>query len=333
MRAIDAINTAANRGENLTRQLLAFSRRQPLSPEVVDLKKRIEAVREMLGSSLRGNIQLIYDLPDGLWPTKVDVSELELALVNIAVNARDAMPEGGKIVLSVRNVTLSRGQPPAELVGDFVAIQVADTGSGIPRAILPKVFEPFFTTKTADKGTGLGLSKFMVLHISPAARWRLPARSDKAPRSRSTCLAATSQWRRREIAKRSAPAAKGVGTILVVEDNAEVAHVTATLLAELGYRVVRAATAADALARLQIESFDLVFSDIMMPGQMNGFALAKEIRSRYPRIAVLLTSGYSEVAREAELEFSILRKPFQIGVLEKAVHDALEERSSVARSL
>ena len=327
IRSVDAIGTAAARGANLTRQLLAFSRRQPLSPVVVDLKERVEAVREMLGSSLRDDIELAFEMPDGLWPTEVDLGELELALVNIAVNARDAMPDGGKITLTAGNVTLApsgrRGDGTDKLSGDFVALRMTDTGAGIPADVLPKVFEPFFTTKLVGKGTGLGLSQvYGFAHQSGGAVGieSEPGRGTTIilhlPRSRAPLST--------EPGEDETGLAPGEGTVLVVEDNLEVADVTSTLLTEIGYRVLRVDNAAEALARLRQEEIDLVFSDIVMPGPMNGIALAREIRARYPKIPVLLTSGYSDLAQDVEIEFSILRKPFQSATLERSVREALQ---------
>ena len=328
LRSIDAIGAAASRGGNLTRQLLAFSRRQPLSPVVVDLKECVEAVREMLGSSLRDDIELTCDMPDGLWPTEVDLGELELALVNLAVNARDAMPEGGKITLSARNVTLKpnrgRGDGAGNLSGDFVALAMADTGVGIPDDVLPKVFEPFFTTKVIGKGTGLGLSQVYGFAHQTGGAVGIESKPGRGttiilhlPRSRAPLSAEPDD----ADATRLPP---GEGTVLMVEDNQAVAEVTSMLLTEIGYRVLRVDSAAEALARLQQDSVDLVFSDIVMPGPMNGIALAREIRSRYPQIPVLLTSGYSDLAQDSEIEFSVLRKPFQSMALEKSVREALQ---------
>ena len=159
LQAVEAIRAAADRGEKLTRQLLAFSRRQQLMPVVVDLRQRIDAVRDMLVPSLRGNIELICDIEDKIWPVEVDLGELELALVNIAVNARDAMPDGGIITLSARNVVLKPGSAAGALEGEFVALALIDTGTGMPPDVLQRVFEPFYTTKPVGKGTGLGLSQ------------------------------------------------------------------------------------------------------------------------------------------------------------------------------
>jgi signal transduction histidine kinase len=159
VQAVEAIRAAAGRGEKLTRQLLTFSRRQQLMPVVVDLHAHIGAVRDMLAPSLRGNIELVVDIEDKIWPVEVDLGELELALVNIAVNARDAMPEGGTITLQARNVVLTPGSAAGALEGDFVALAIIDTGTGIPEDVLQRVFEPFYTTKPVGKGTGLGLSQ------------------------------------------------------------------------------------------------------------------------------------------------------------------------------
>jgi PAS domain S-box-containing protein len=326
LRAIDAIAAAANRGESLTRQLLGFSRRQPLSPVVVDLKERVAAVREMLGSSLRGNVELVLDLPEGLWPSEIDLSEFDLALVNIAVNARDAMPEGGRFTVAARNVTLRSDRSEVGLDGEFIALSLTDTGTGIPSEAIPKVFEPFFTTKAVGKGTGLGLSQVYGFAHQTGGTVTIDTKVGTGttvtiylPRSRAAVTHTA------EDAQPPHAIRGGSGTILVVEDNPDVADVTSTLLGQLGYRVLRAQSAADALALLDgNESIDLVFTDIVMPGSMDGHALAAEIRTRHPRIPVVLTTGYTEVAPRAEYRLAVLRKPFQMPALEKIVREALQ---------
>jgi len=166
LKGINAINSAAHRGESLTRQLLAFSRRQPLNPVVTDVKERIEGVHEMLLGSLRGNVQLKCDIAPDVWPVEVDIAELELALVNIAVNARDAMPAGGVIMLSAVNVVLQATDGVDGLEGEFVALAMTDTGLGIAPDVLPRIFEPFFTTKALGKGTGLGLAQVVLCGLA-----------------------------------------------------------------------------------------------------------------------------------------------------------------------
>lgn len=325
LQAIDAIHSAANRGESLTRQLLAFSRRQPINPVVTDLRARVEAVHEMLVGSLRGNVQLKCDIPEDLWLVEIDIAELELALVNLAVNARDAMPGGGSIILSARNVTVKKDDGIDQLEGDFVALAMTDTGVGIAPDVLPRIFEPFFTTKALDKGTGLGLAQ--VYGFSHQSGGTVVATSAVGsgttmtiylPRKHATLVEAVE-------APPTQPMVSGQGTILIVEDTVEVGDVTASLVEQLGYQTLRAENATDALYTLrQGKKVDLVLSDIVMPGAMNGIALAQEIGNHYPQIPVLLTTAYSDVVQTAESRFAILRKPFQLAALEKSLREALE---------
>ena len=325
LQAIDAVHAAANRGESLTRQLLAFSRRQPLNPVVTDLKERVEAVHEMLLGSLRGNVELKCDIPDDVWPVEVDIAELELALVNIAVNARDAMPGGGSITLSARNVTLKKSDAVDQLEGDFVALAMTDTGVGIAPDVLPRIFEPFFTTKALGKGTGLGLAQ--VYGFSHQSEGSVVATSTVGSGTTITIYLPRRQAVpvKTVAAPPTQPVEAGQGTVLVVEDNTEVAEITASLVEQLGYQTLRAENAADALNRLRRgDKINLVLSDVVMPGAMNGIALAHEIANHYPQIPVVLTSGYSDVVHTAQARFTILRKPFQLSALDKAIREALE---------
>jgi len=334
--AAEAIGAAAKRGERLTRQLLAFSRRQQLMPVVVDLRERVDSVREMLAASLRGNIELVCDIDGRIWPVEVDLGELELALVNIAVNARDAMPDGGSITLSARNVVLEPGSPAGPLQGEFVALAMVDTGVGIEAEFLPRVFEPFFTTKPVGKGTGLGLSQVHGFANQSGGTVTLTSEPGRGtavtiylPRSRASVKPHVD-----ELKSQADDSAQG--TVLVVEDSREVADVTATLLEQLGYRVVRAENAGEALHHLQqgIE-VDLLFSDIVMPGPMDGIALAEHCQARYRELPVLLTSGFSDAAQAADGRFDILRKPFELAALERAIAAVLRngdaERAGAAR--
>jgi PAS domain S-box-containing protein len=325
VQAVEAIRAAANRGERLTRQLLAFSRRQQLTPVVVDLRQRVDAVRDMLAPSLRGNIKLICDIEDKIWPVEVDLGELELALVNIAVNARDAMPDGGTITLSARNVVLKPGSAAGPLEGEFVALAIIDTGSGMPPDVLAHVFEPFFSTKPVGKGTGLGLSQVHGFANQSGGAVTLdsePGRGTVVTIYLPRCINATAADAA-EVASNGNGATHG--TVLVVEDSRDVAEVTSSLLEQLGYRVVRAENADEALRHLQQGiGVDLLFSDIVMPGAINGLGLAKICLERYPDIPVLLTSGYSDAAQAADGRFDILRKPFELDALERAINAALQ---------
>jgi PAS domain S-box-containing protein len=323
LRAIEAIMGAAHRGERLTRQLLTFSRRQPLNPVPIDLRQRVQEMRPMLNSSLRGNITLAIELPDDLWPVEVDVAEFELAMVNIAVNARDAMPEGGTFTISARNVPAGEGSP-GQPSGDHVVISFADTGVGIPQDTLKKIFDPFFTTKAVGKGTGLGLSQVYGFAHQSGGTVSVASEVGKG----STISLYLTRCNAAAMAAPQTDGPKNVGraegTILVVEDNPEVADVSATLLEQIGYRVLRAGNAAEALERIENgDRIDLVFSDIVMPNGMNGIHLAQELMERYPAIRVLLTTGYSDVAAAGETRFPILRKPFELPTLEQAIREVM----------
>jgi len=330
--AVEAIRTAVNRGEKLTRQLLTFSRRQQLMPVAVDLRARIDAVRDMLAPSLRGDISLVCDIEDGIWPVEVDLGELELALVNVAVNARDAMADGGTITLSARNVVLKPGSAAGDLSGEFVAVAVIDTGAGMPPEVLQRVFEPFFTTKPVGKGTGLGLSQ--VHGFASQSGGAVTVTSEPGRGTVVTIYLPRST--RAVAAERGEGAAWGggaaQGAVLMVEDSHDVAEVTSALLEQLGYRVVRADNGAEALRHLQqgIE-VDLLFSDIVMPGGIDGLSLAQICRERFPNIPVLLTSGFSDAAQAADGRFDILRKPFELGALERALKVALKKGGTPRR--
>ena len=323
LRAIEAIMGAGHRGERLTRQLLTFSRRQPLNPVPIDLRQRVQEMRPMLNSSLRGNITLAIELPDDLWPVEADIAEFELAMVNIAVNARDAMPDGGTFTISARNVPAgagSAGQPAT----DHLVISFTDTGVGIPQDVVKKIFDPFFTTKAVGKGTGLGLSQ--VYGFAHQSGGTVSVTSEVGRGATISLYLARCKAAAMATPQIGDPknVGRGEGTILVVEDNPEVADVSATLLETIGYRVLRAGNAVEALERIEGgDRIDLVFSDIVMPNGMNGIHLAQELTERYPAIRVLLTTGYSDVAAAGETRFPILRKPFELPALEQAIREVM----------
>jgi PAS domain S-box-containing protein len=324
-RAIEAIQTAAKRGESLTRQLLTFSRRQHLSPTVVDLNACIRNMRTMIESSLRGNIVYSENIEPGVQPVKVDLAELELAIVNVAVNARDAMPSGGTFELSVGNVRKNPELRGDRSNGSFVAIEFKDTGMGIPPNLLSKIFDPFFTTKEVGKGTGLGLSQ--VYGFAHQAGGTVRAESKVGQGTTITVyLPACSE---KEIVSKEAPAIDASHperpTVLVVDDSAEVAEVTSSLFEHLGYNTVYRDSAEAALKLLADGTkFDLVFSDIVMPGTIDGVGLASEIRSRYPDLPVILTTGYSDAAQAAPPDLRILHKPFDTDALKGFIQNIAE---------
>ena len=324
VRLLDAITTATQRGESLTRQLLTFSRRQTLQPSVIDLAERLHEIKDMLSRSLRGDIEIKVGVPRRPCAVKVDPSELELALLNLAVNARDAMPSGGTLTITAKPLVL-RGKASEEgLSGDFVAIRVADTGSGIPADVLPRVFEPFFTTKDVGKGTGLGLSQvYGFAHQSGGAA----TIASSARRGTVVTLLLPRTWEAPALPQEPS-AVVGTkwhaGTALLVEDNAEVAEVGKAYFEELGYKVKQATSAQAGLDLVESESdIVLVFSDILMPGGMNGLELADAIRRRFPHIVVLLTTGYSSSAQDAVRQgFAVLQKPYDLAALDRALREA-----------
>jgi PAS domain S-box-containing protein len=324
-RAIEAIQTAAKRGESLTRQLLTFSRRQHLSPTVVDLNASIKNMRTMIESSLRGNIVYNEKTGSDVWPVKVDLAELELAIVNLAVNARDAMPNGGEFNLTVGNVKLNDAPADGDHGNAFVAIVFRDTGMGIPPNLLSKIFDPFFTTKEVGKGTGLGLSQ--VYGFAHQAGGTVQAESKVGQGTTITvylpsCLG--EEITNKEIAATDAPHSQRP-MVLVVDDSAEVAEVTSSLFEHLGYDTIYRDSAEAALRLLTGGAkIDLVFSDIVMPGTIDGVGLASEVRSRYPHLPVILTTGYSDAAQAAPADLRILRKPFDTDALRGFIQDTME---------
>ena len=324
-RLMDGMIQAAQRGASLTKQLLAFSRRQKLRPEPVDVAAQIGGMRELLDRSLRGDVHVEFDFPDSLWPVEVDPGELELVVLNLAVNARDAMPNGGTIVVRGENLPdLNEDQ----ISGDYVRLSVVDTGVGMAPEILSRVFEPFFTTKDVGKGSGLGLAQ--VHGFATQSRGTVRIQSDVGQGTRielylPRSFDVPSKERHLIDLTRIRPKRSNHGRILLVEDDDEVAALVGEMLGQLGYEVTRAASAAAALGALADgRSVDLIFSDIMMPGGMNGVELAREIRKRRSDIPVLLTSGYAEASvREAQRAgIQILAKPYHIDELAAALSAA-----------
>jgi PAS domain S-box-containing protein len=327
-RVIAQMRQSTERGASLSRKLLAFSRRQPLNPEPVDLHWQISGMREILDRTLRGDIQVRTELADDLWNIKVDPAEWELVVLNLCVNARDAMPSGGVITISARNALQVR---QGELAGDFVMVSVCDTGTGMSADVLTHIFEPFFTTKEIGKGSGLGLPQ--VYGFTQQSGGTITVASVVGEGTTVTLLLPRTAGPPAERAPRLADNRERLngrlGSILLVEDNDEVAMLVTEMLRELGYRVTRAASAQGALGALADErEIDLVFSDIVMPGTMNGMELAREVRRRRPGASVLLTSGYAGAAvREAEAEdIKILCKPYAIEALDVALRVALGDR-------
>ena len=322
------VKQAVERGAALTRQLLAFARRSPLRAEVLDLRTHIEGLRFLLERSLREDIEVVLDLPDDLWPVEADRGELELALLNLAVNARDAMPSGGRLAVTGCNL-------PAEDEGaDRVCLKVADTGAGMSDVVASRVFEPFFTTKEVGRGTGLGLSQVYGFVRSSGGDITVESREGEGT-TFTVCLPRTDKTPRATAPDTAAADAEAAsrtqrgGRLLLVEDDDAVAAGVGHMLVDLGYRHVRVSSAAEALETLEKDpAFDLVFSDMVMPGGMDGLGLAQEVRRRMPETPVLLTTSFSEAASAATGEaFRLLPKPYGIESLSEALGAALSERA------
>ncbi len=321
-RSLEMIATAVKRGKDLTSHLLSFARRQTFETAVLDLTEMLPKFEEMLKRSLRGDIEIRTRVDGGPCRVHVDPGELELALLNLGVNARDAMPDGGILSLAIRRVELFGGADTDALRGTFVALELADTGVGIPAEALSHVFDPFFTTKGPEKGTGLGLSQVYgfakqsggtaTIHSEPGHGTTisiyLPA-TDAPVRVEQKAEAVDREPR------------TGKGTVLLVEDSKEVAAILAEYLEQLGFAVDHVWNASDALRNLQSRGpYRLVVTDILMPGSVAGLELARIVRGNYSQIPILLTTGYSERAQEAVLEgFSVLQKPYDLQFLSDAI--------------
>ncbi len=318
-RAAEAIEATIGRGASLTRQLLTFSRRQTLSPRVIDLGEQIGAFKSMLAGTM-GGLTLLVTVPPGTWPVIADPNELELSLLNLAINARDAMPEGGTITVTAENVVLT-AKAADDLQGEFVAICMADTGTGIAPDILPKIFDPFFTTKQAQKGSGLGLSQVHGFTHQSGGKVTIDSALGQGTRITLYLPKASTVAPARTAADEGANL-PGRGTVLVVDDNPDVGEATSVMLRELGYDAVTVSDASQALAYLAKEKPLLVLSDIVMPGSKDGLALARELRQAWPDLPVVLMTGYARHA-PTDGEFPLMRKPSSLGEMGRVIRSAV----------
>jgi PAS domain S-box-containing protein len=312
VRYLQAIMDTADRAATLTSHLLAFGRRQALKPVVADLNVRLDAFAEMVERTLGGKVEVKLDLAPSLPRVEVDLAQLETALLNAAFNARDAMPDGGRLTLATR----------AGEAGE-VMIEVADNGPGMTAEVRDRAFEPFFTTKPVGEGTGLGLSQIHGFAAQAGGRAEIRSAPGEGTAIR-IFLPATD--RPLGGAVETARAAKPPRDlrVLLVEDNEHVREFAHHLLDELGYRVLSAGSGEEALEMLAREPVDLLFSDVVMPG-LSGLELARLARRDHPSLPVLLASGYSEeIVGSAGSAFEIVRKPYDVDLLEAALGAALE---------
>ncbi|WP_247891132.1 PAS domain-containing protein [Azospirillum aestuarii] len=314
---LDAGQLAVGRGAKLVQQLMAFARRDSLRPESIGVRDRVLAMSALLERALRADIALDLRLGDDLWPVEVDPTQFELAVINLAVNARDAMPAGGRLTVEAVNAVFSPGDPRG-VEGEFLRLSVSDTGCGMPATVAARAFEPFFTTKDLDKGTGLGLAQvYGLARQAGGTAW-----IDSAP-DRGTTVHLL--LRRSGVAPAEEPAlpaacvpptgsARRHCRVLVVEDDPIVAMTVSTALEDAGFAVLSAANAEEALPHLSDDAVDVLLSDVVMPGGMSGIDLAREARERRPGLPVILATGYSEdIARATGI--LVLAKPYRIDEL------------------
>jgi two-component system NtrC family sensor kinase len=307
-RALRSIEQATRSGVHLTRQLLAFSRKQAVNPQPINLRERIPQLEDMLRASIRKDIQIQFSFSNDLWTVCVDPAELDLAILNLAVNARDAMPDGGLLTFSARN----SGTQDSE----HVLLSIKDTGAGISTEHLSRIFEPFFSTK-GSKGTGLGLSQVYGFVTQSSGKISVQSNSGQGteftvalPRCTDIASARTGALNVKECPAR----------ILLVEDNLAVADVTKDNLQALGHEVTHVTSGDEAWMLLQSETYDCVFSDIVMPGDINGVELARRLRQLSNDIVIVLASGYShETAAAISEGFFVLQKPYSLDALRKQI--------------
>ncbi len=327
---VDDVIGAAARGAELVRRLLAFARMQHLEPASIDLGERVPNVIGLLQRALGENVQLQVRMADGLWPAVIDPTQVDDALLNLAINARDAMPDGGTLTIETQNVHLDEDYAAHHVEvtpGDYVMLAVSDTGTGMEPEVVARAFEPFFTTKEEGKGTGLGLSQVFGWVKQSGGHIKIYSEVGHGttvklylPRAEAEDAAPAPQL--------DASAVGGSETILVVEDNPNVRKTVIRQLRDLGYQSIEADSGAAALELIgQGAEFDLLLTDVVMPGGMTGYQLADAIRQERPDLKVLFTSGYTELARSTDQPTrrdALLSKPYRKQDLGRAVRNAID---------
>ncbi len=329
-RRLDMMEQAAQRGAKLTAQLLAFSRRQKLEPQLVDLNHTVASMRDLLQSTMASHARIETELAPDLWGAMIDPTQIELVILNLAINARDAMEVGGVLTVSTANAVLGQPrraeEPPP---GDYVMVAVSDTGSGMAPEVLAKVFEPFFTTKAVGKGSGLGLSQVFGLAKQSGGGVRI----DTAPGAGTSVkvyLPRCDDIAAPRPAVREPPlGVDGRPVVLLVDDDSAVREITAGMLDELGYAVVEAGSGGAALELLQQRpDVDLMLLDFAMPG-MNGAEVAREATSRRPHLPIVFVTGYADVEALAHAgEAGVIQKPFEDHELASKLRALLEGASA-----
>ena len=309
-RLIAGAAQSAERAKMLVQRLLAFARRQPLQPIAVDIAKLVAGMAELIGSTSGPQIKVVVDVGDLLPAAKADPNQLEMALLNLSVNARDAMPEGGTLRITANEEAIGPGHKTGLRAGRYVRLSVADSGSGMDEATLARAIEPFFSTKGIGKGTGLGLSMVHGLASQLGGALTIQSRRGVGTNVELWLPVVSDLPEADEAVAALAPSVRAAGTALLVDDEEFVRLSTADMLSDLGYRVIEAASAEEALSVVGNGGhLDLVVTDHLMPG-MNGTDLARAVRDRRPDLPVLVVSGYAEVDGVAP-DLPRLTKPFR----------------------
>lgn len=324
--------SAGERGAELVHRLLAFSRNQSLQPEVIDMRNVSGRVEPLLRTSLGESIELNFNCDNELWPILADPSQLESAILNLAVNARDAMAHGGKLTIRCKNIRLDEHLAREEdlPIGEYVVFTITDTGAGIEPDILARVFEPFFTTKDEGRGTGLGLSMVYGFARQSGGTVKIYSEPDHGTEVRMYLPRARRETEQESLKRSDTISARDGECILIVEDRDDVRKSAVKAITTLGYQTAEADSAEAALELIDAGlNFDLLFTDIVMPGTMNGIDLAWELRRREPGLPIVLTSGFSDpgvIATDlGALKATLLPKPFRRADLSQVLRQALEQ--------
>jgi CheY-like chemotaxis protein len=335
-RQIKAIRHATERGRDLTRQLLAFSRRQQLSPVVLDVNALITGFAPLIGQAVGEAVTVTLELADEPLHVNVDPAQLESALLNLAVNARDAMPAGGALTIAARALdgAAAGSRDGLDAGANWIEIEVRDTGEGMPSDVLARVFEPFFTTKEVGKGSGLGLSQVYGFVRQSGGHMTVDSAPGQGARFKLYLARSAEGVAARPAAEAPCAEVGGSERLLVVEDDPSVLALTVEMLGALGYDVVTATEARRGLDALQTDpTIALVFSDVVMPGGLSGLDLAREARALRPDVRILLTSGYVGDAPLADGdEFPLIDKPYERSALATKIRALLDATPPAVRS-
>jgi signal transduction histidine kinase/CheY-like chemotaxis protein len=329
-RLLSSASQAAERGAKLVAQLLAFSRKQHLQPQPIDLNRLVSGMGDLLFRTIGGTIRIETVLQNDLWPAMADASQVELIILNLALNARDAMPGGGRLTISTANSTADAPTRPLDLAGEYVLVSVSDSGSGMTDDVVAKAFEPFFTTKPVGSGTGLGLSQVYGITTQLGGRIQISTQLGKGttvsvylPRAHRTTVE-----RPKDRAAATVQSSPQHATVLVVDDDEDVRKLAVACLEDLGYTVLSAAGGQEALEIIGGPAqIDLLLIDIAMP-EINGTEVARAALAKRPQLPILFMTGFVEAAQARTAEHEILAKPFTVAQLAEKLVKTMSGRKA-----